>query len=80
MHSFGGKIDFLEAMADSQAANKTIIELATNDYQVQTAKIEHFLKDNSRLKQQVQAFLSPACSPRQPATKRPSENSKEILD
>ena len=47
---------------------------------VQTAKIEHLLKDNSPLKRQVQASLSPACSPRQPATNRPLGNSEESLD
>ena len=47
---------------------------------MQTSNIEHFLKENARIKRQVQASLSPACSPGRPATKRPLGNSKESFD
>ena len=76
LHSFGRNIEGLEARLDSQAVDKSAIELARNNYQLQTTKIEHFLKENARLKQQVQASLSPAFSPSQPATKRSLGGSK----
>ena len=67
---FGRKIEGLEARLDSQAAEKAAIDLARDNYHAQTAKIEHFMKDNAWLKQKVQSSLSPACSPRKPVTKR----------
>ena len=47
---FGSKIEGLEDMVDSQASDKAAIELDSDNYQVQTANIEHLLKENTRLK------------------------------
>ena len=50
LRSFGGNIKGLEARVDSQPADKTDTELADDNCQVCTEKIEHFLKENARLK------------------------------
>ena len=50
MHIFGRNIEGLEARLDSQAVDKSAIELDSDNYQVQTANIEHLLKENTLLK------------------------------
>ena len=50
LQSFGSNIEGLESRVYSQAEDKSAIELARDNYQVQTANIEHFLKENTRLK------------------------------
>ena len=62
-----------------QAADKAVIDLARDNYQVQSANIEHFLKENAQIIIQVQVSLSPACSTRLPVTKSLLGDSKEIL-
>ena len=57
LHIFGRNIEGLEARVDIPAVYKVVIALNRNNYQVKTVKIEHFLKDNSQLKLQVQASL-----------------------
>ena len=44
MQMFCSKIEGLEDRVDIQSSDKAVIELAINNYQVQTAKIVHFLK------------------------------------
>ena len=76
MQILGIKIEGLEARMYRQAVDKADIDLARNNYHMQTENIEIFLKNNARLKRQVQESLSSTFSPRKPVTKRPAENSK----
>ena len=80
LQSFGSRIEGLEARVTSQASDISSIELDSNKYQIQPENIEYLLKCNSQLKRQVKSSMSPACSPRKPAPKRPLVNSKESLD
>ena len=50
LHSFGRNIEGLEARVEIHVAYKPDIYLAGNNYQIQRAKMQQFLKYNSLLK------------------------------